>query len=60
MKTAMFVAAVVLVSAVMGGVLVTCRSKDKPNFSFTAQDCPGGICVYIAPKYYQKRSLEEK
>jgi hypothetical protein len=59
MKTSVFMAAVALISAVAGGLLVTYRSKDKPNFSFTAQECQEGICVYLAPKYYQKRSLED-
>ena len=67
MKTSMFMAAVVLVSAVTGGLLVTywfqsgesAKTKDKPNFHFTAQDCPEGVCVYLTPKYYYKRSLED-
>jgi hypothetical protein len=67
MKTSMFMAAVVLVLAVTGGFLIAYRfqpgedakTKDKPNFPFTTQDCPEGVCVYLAPKYYQKRSLED-
>jgi hypothetical protein len=57
MKTSMFMAAVVLVSAVTGGLLVAYRfqpgedakAKDKPNFPFTTQDCPEGVCVYRLP-----------
>ena len=63
----MFVAAVVLVSAATSGLLFTYRfqsgesakTKDKPNVPFTTQDCPEGVCVYLTPKYYQKRSLED-
>ena len=63
MKTSMFMAAVVLVSAVTGGLLVTywfqsgesVKTKDKPNFHFTAQDCPGGVCLPYPKILLQKK-----
>lgn len=67
MKTSMFMAAVVLVSVVTGGLLFTYRfqsgesakTKDKPNFPFTVQECKDRVCVYLAPMHYHKRSLED-
>src|SRR5262245_24240910 len=67
MKTSMFMAAVVLVSAVTGGLLFTYRfqsdesakTKDKPNFPFKVQECKDRVCVYLAPMHYHKRSLED-
>jgi hypothetical protein len=63
MKTSMLVAIVVVVSVITSGLLLTCwfqsKTKDKPNFLFTMQEGRDRVCVYLTPKYYHKRSLEE-